>query len=72
MSAAEPRRVCGAAAVQALATTRPATILRLFHTEARREVAYPIAAQLAKARKPYRELMLAGGRLNRPPANATA
>jgi RNA methyltransferase, TrmH family len=56
MSAAEPRRVCGAAAVQALAATRPATILRLFHTEARREVAYPIAAQLAKARKPYREV----------------
>jgi TrmH RNA methyltransferase len=54
--AAEPRRVCGAAAVQALARKRPATILRLFHTEARRDIAYPIAAMLAKARKPYREI----------------
>jgi RNA methyltransferase, TrmH family len=54
--AAEPRRVCGIAAVQALARKRPATILRLFHTEARREVAYPIAALLARAKKPYREV----------------
>jgi TrmH RNA methyltransferase len=54
--AAEPRRVCGAAAVQALAAKRPATIMRLFHTEARRDVAYPIAAALARARKPYREV----------------
>jgi RNA methyltransferase, TrmH family len=56
MNAAEPRRVCGAAAVQALAAKRPATILRLFHTEALRDVAYPIAGQLARAKKPYREV----------------
>jgi MFS family permease len=36
-------------------------------------VLIPVATlSFALARKPYRALMLAGGRLNRPPANATA
>lgn len=52
----EPARICGAAAVAALFARRPATILRLFFTEARRAEAGPICAALAKAKKPYREV----------------
>lgn len=52
----DPARICGAAAVAALFARRPATILRLFFTEARRAEAGPVCAALAKARKPYREV----------------
>jgi TrmH RNA methyltransferase len=52
----EPARICGTAAVAALFAVRPATILRLFFTEARRADALPICAALAKARRPYREV----------------
>lgn len=53
---AEPARICGVAAVAALFARRPATILRLFYTSARRAEAGPICAALARARKPYREV----------------
>jgi TrmH RNA methyltransferase len=52
----QPARICGRAAVAALFARRPATILRLFYTAARRAEAGPICAALARARKPYREV----------------
>jgi RNA methyltransferase, TrmH family len=53
---AEPDRICGPAAVAALFTHRPAAVLRLFYAPQRRREAGPLCAQLARARRPYREL----------------
>jgi TrmH RNA methyltransferase len=53
---AEPDRICGPAAVAALFTNRPAAVLRLFYVPERRREAGPFCAQLARARRPYREV----------------
>jgi len=52
----EPDRICGAAAVAALFARRPQSVLRLFHTPARRREAGPHCSLLARARRPYREV----------------
>lgn len=44
------------APVRALFLRRPEAVLRLFHTAERRPVAGPLCAQLARARRPYREV----------------
>ena len=46
--------ICGANAVGALFARRPGDVMRLFYTEERRDIAGPLCAELAKARKPYR------------------
>jgi TrmH RNA methyltransferase len=53
---AEPDRICGPAAVAALFAHRPGAVLRLFYTPQRRREAGPLCAQLARARRPYREV----------------
>ncbi len=52
----EPNRICGVAAVRALFLRRPEAVLRLFYTPERRPVAGPLCAQMARARRPYREV----------------
>ena len=52
----EPDRLCGLAAVAAAFAHRPQAVLRLFYVAARRAEAGPFCAQLARARKPYREV----------------
>ncbi|HWL82873.1 MAG TPA: RNA methyltransferase [Roseomonas sp.] len=52
----EPDRLCGPAAVAAAFAQRPQAVLRLFYVAARRAEAGPFCAQLARARKPYREV----------------
>jgi TrmH RNA methyltransferase len=52
----EPDRLCGPAAVLAAFTHRPQSVLRLFYLPTRRAEAGPLCAQLARARKPYREV----------------
>ena len=49
-------RICGANAVQALFTRRPADINRLYYTDTAKELAGPLCAQLAQMRRPYRLL----------------
>ncbi|MBP0462446.1 RNA methyltransferase [Roseomonas sp. PWR1] len=50
-------RHCGPAAVAALFARRPQDVARLFHVAARRREAGPHCAVLARARKPYREVL---------------
>jgi TrmH RNA methyltransferase len=52
----EPDRICGPAAVAAVFAHRPQAVLRLFYLPARRAEAGPLCAQLARAKKPYREV----------------
>ncbi|MDQ1081144.1 RNA methyltransferase [Pseudoroseomonas cervicalis] len=52
----EPDRLCGPAAVAAAFAHRPQAVLRLFYLASRRAEAGPFCAQLARARKPYREV----------------
>ncbi|MBO1075588.1 TrmH family RNA methyltransferase [Roseomonas marmotae] len=52
----EPDRICGPAAVAAVFARRPQAVMRLFYVPARRLEAGPFCAQLARARKPYREV----------------
>jgi TrmH RNA methyltransferase len=49
-------RICGPAAVAALFARRPEAALRLFHVAERRREAGPFCSQLAKMRRPYREV----------------
>ncbi|MBE9605089.1 RNA methyltransferase [Acetobacteraceae bacterium H6797] len=49
-------KVCGVAAVQAVFACRPEAVQRLFYLPARREVAGPLCARLAKLRRVYREV----------------
>jgi TrmH RNA methyltransferase len=48
--------ICGANAVTALFKRRPDSVLRLFYTEASRQVAGPLCAELARRKAPYRLL----------------
>ena len=48
--------ICGANAVAALFRRRPDAVLRLFYTEAARQVVGPFCAELARRRVPYRLL----------------
>lgn len=48
--------ICGLNAVSALFARRPDDVLRLYYTQAGRIAAGPFCAQMAKSRKPYREL----------------
>lgn len=50
----EDDRICGANAVAALFARRFDDVKRLFYTEAMRQVAGPLCARLARARRPYR------------------
>ena len=50
-------RLCGPAAVGAAFATRPDAILRLFHVATRRREAGPLCALMARARRPYREVL---------------
>jgi len=52
----EPDRLCGPAAVAAAFAHRPDAVLRLFYTESRRAEAGSLCGQMARARKPYREV----------------
>jgi TrmH RNA methyltransferase len=52
-------RHCGPAAVAALFAHRPQDVMRLFHTAERRREAGPHCAALARARRPYREVVAA-------------
>ncbi len=52
-------RHCGPAAVAALFAHRPQDVMRLFHTAERRREAGPHCAVLARARRPYREVVAA-------------
>lgn len=52
----DAERVCGSAAVAAVFLRRPGAVLRLFYLPARRDIAGPLCAQLAKSRRPYREV----------------
>lgn len=49
-------RICGPNAVAALFAKRPADVNRLYYTDAMKELAGPLCAQLAQARRPYRLL----------------
>ena len=49
-------RICGANAVKALFARRIGDVNRLYYTEAAKEEAGPLCAELAKLRKPYRLL----------------
>ncbi len=49
-------RICGPNAVTALFAKRPGDINRLYYTDALKERAGPLCAQLAQARRPYRML----------------
>jgi TrmH RNA methyltransferase len=49
-------RHCGVAPVAALFARRPADVMRLFHVAERRREAGPFCAQLARLRRPYREV----------------
>jgi TrmH RNA methyltransferase len=48
--------ICGLNAVTALFRRRPGDVARLYYTAAARLLAGPFCAELAKAKKPYREL----------------
>jgi TrmH RNA methyltransferase len=52
-------RHCGPAAVAALFARRPQDVMRLFHTAERRREAGPHCAELARLRRPYREVVAA-------------
>lgn len=52
----EPDRLCGLAAVSAAFRHRPQAVLRLFYLESRRAEAGGFCQQMARARKPYREV----------------
>ena len=52
-------RHCGPAAVAAVFARRPDEVMRLFHTPERRREAGPLCAQLARLRRPYREVVAA-------------
>ncbi|GGC63527.1 RNA methyltransferase [Siccirubricoccus deserti] len=52
----EPNRICGTAPVRALFQRRPQQVLRLFYTAEKRRLAGPLCAQLARSRRPYREV----------------
>ncbi len=56
MKATEPDRICGANAVAAVFACRPQSVLRLFYLPEQRFRAGPYCAQLAKQRRPYREV----------------
>jgi TrmH RNA methyltransferase len=49
-------RICGLNAVTALFARRPGDVNRLYYTEAMKEQAGPLCAQLAQVRRPYRML----------------
>jgi TrmH RNA methyltransferase len=49
-------RICGANAVTALFARRPGDVNRLYYTDAMKEMAGPLCALLAQARRPYRLL----------------
>lgn len=49
-------RICGPNAVAALFAKRPDDVNRLYYTDALKEVAGPLCAQLAQMRRPYRLL----------------
>jgi TrmH RNA methyltransferase len=53
---AEPDRICGPVAVAALFAHRPHAVQRLFYLPARRAEAGRLCAQLAREKKPYREV----------------
>lgn len=52
----DPNRLCGMAAVRAVFLTRPQAVLRLFFLPEMASFARPLAAHMARARKPYREV----------------
>lgn len=52
----EPDRLCGLAAVAAVFAHRPDAVLRLFYLPSRRADAGRFCAELARSRKPYREV----------------
>jgi TrmH RNA methyltransferase len=52
----DPNRLCGAAAVRAVFLARPQAVLRLFYVPEMAGFARPLAAHMARARKPYREV----------------
>ncbi|MBU8536385.1 TrmH family RNA methyltransferase [Falsiroseomonas tokyonensis] len=49
-------RLCGPAAAAAAFATRPDAVLRLFYLETRRREVGPLCAQMARNRRPYREV----------------
>ena len=49
-------RICGANAVSALFQRRPGDVVRLFYTDAAKEAAGPLCAEMARMRRPYRLL----------------
>ena len=49
-------RICGQNAVAALFARRPGDVNRLYYTDAMKEAAGPLCAQLAQMRRPYRLL----------------
>ena len=49
-------RICGANAVTALFARRPGDVNRLYYTDSMKEMAGPLCAMLAQARRPYRLL----------------
>ena len=52
----EEDRICGANAVAAVFARRPEAVRRLFYTAAMKELAGPLCAAMAAARRPYRML----------------
>jgi RNA methyltransferase, TrmH family len=52
----DPNRISGHAAVRALFLRRPEAVLRLFFTPERAALARPLAAYMARQRRPYREV----------------
>jgi TrmH RNA methyltransferase len=52
----DPNRLCGMAAVRAVFLARPQAVLRLFYLPERAGFARPLAAHMARQRKPYREV----------------
>ena len=52
----DPNRLCGQAAVRAVFLARPQAVLRLFYVPDLAAFARPLAAHMARQRKPYREV----------------
>jgi TrmH RNA methyltransferase len=52
----DPNRICGASPVRAVFLARPQAVLRLFFTPELAGFARPLAAHMARRRKPYREV----------------
>jgi TrmH RNA methyltransferase len=52
----DPNRICGLAPVRAVFLRRPQAVLRLFFTPDRAEAARPLAAYMARQRRPWREV----------------